>query len=198
MSITERDRRFLIGLAVVVPLILIYRFGLSSDSSGVASFSPTDRIPIEERRLAKLRQIAAAEPGKEQILTQVTAELATREKELINSDSAPQAQAQIVQVLRQVGRAQSPALDFRGVEIGQVHPFGDNYGEVLVTVSFDAQIEQLVQFLADLTTQKQLIATNEIRIGQAHPKQKSVPVRLTVSGIVKKSLLPAKKGPSAI
>ena len=68
----------------------------------------------------------------------------------------------------------------------------------LVTVSFDAQIEQLVQFLADLTTQKQLIATNEIRIGQAHPKQKSVPVRLTVSGIVKKSLLPAKKGPSAI
>jgi len=196
MNVTERDRRFLIALAVIAPALLIYRFTAASDPSAAAG-NPGERIPIEERRLAKLRQIAAAESGKEQILSQVNAELASREKGLINADSAPQAQAQVVQILRQVGRAQSPPLEFRGVEIGQVHPFGDNYGEVLVTVMFDAQIEQLVQFMADLTAQKELVATNEIRIGQAHPKQKSMPVRLTISGLVKKSLLPAKKAPGA-
>jgi len=196
MNVTERDRRFLVALGVIAPILLIFRFTAPSDPNATTA-SPSERIPIEERRLVKLRQIAAAEPGKEQVLSQVNAELATREKGLINADSAPQAQAQVVQILRQVGRAQSPPLEFRGVEIGQVHPFGDNYGEVLVTVSFDAQIEQLVQFMADLTAQKELVATNEIRIGQAHPKQKSMPVRLTVSGIVKKSLLPAKKAPGA-
>ena len=143
----------------------------------------------------KLRQISAGEPGKEQLLAQVTSELALREKCLIKADSAQQAQAQIVQILRQIGRQQSPPLDFRGVEIGQVRPFGDSYGEVALTVSFDSQIEQLVQFLADLTAQPELIATSEIRLGQAHPKQKSMPVRLTVSGLVPKSLLPVKKGP---
>jgi hypothetical protein len=198
MTITDRDKRFLIALGVFVPLILIYRFASSSDPSTVASWRPADVIPIEERRLVKLRQISAAEPGKEQILSQVNAELAAREKGLIKSDSAPQAQAQVVQLLRQVGRNQSPPLEFRSVEIGQVRPFGDSYGEVLVTVAFDAQIEQLVQFMADLTAQKELIATNEIRIGQAHPKQKSMPVRLTASGIVSKSLLPAKKAPGRL
>jgi hypothetical protein len=198
MVVTERDRRFLIALAVMVPLILMYRFWTPGDSSASASASATERIPIEERRLAKLRQIAAAEPGKEQILQQAKSELDLREKGLIVADSTAQAQAQIVQVLRRVGKAQSPALEFRGVEIGQVRPFGDNYGEALVTVSFDAQIEQLVQLLADLTAQKELISTNEIRVGQAHPKQKSMPVRLTVSGLVKKSLLPARKGPGSL
>ena len=198
MTITERDRRILIVGAVIVPLIFIYRFAWPSGGTVAETVVATRSIPIDERRLTTLRQIVGAKPGRERLLEQVSAELKQREKGLIRADSTQQAQAQIVQVLRKIGSSQSPPLEFRGVELGPVRPFGNQYGEAAVTISFDAQIEQLVQFLADLTAQRELIATNDLRIGQAHPKQKSLPIRLTVSGIVPKSLLPAKKGAGAL
>jgi len=198
MTITQRDKRVLIGGVIAAGLILTWRLTSSSSSAPGETVKATQSIPLGEKRLAKLRQMTAAVPGKEQALKQVSTELASREKGLILADSAAQAQAQVVQVLRRIGKAQSPPLEFRGVEIGPVRPFGDSYGEVLISVSLDAQIDQLVNLLADISAQKELIATNEIRIGQAHPKQKVIPVRLTVSGIVKKSLLPVKKGPGTL
>jgi hypothetical protein len=65
---------------------------------------------------------------------------------------------------------------------------------VAVSVSFDCRVEQLVNLLADITAQKELIATSEIRIGNAHPKEKVMPVRLTVSGVVPRKLIPDRKG----
>ena len=61
-------------------------------------------------------------------------------------------------------------------------------------MSFEAGIEQLVNLLADLGAQPELLATSEIRIGQANGAQKLIPVRLTVSGIVPRKLIPEKKG----
>jgi hypothetical protein len=82
----------------------------------------------------------------------------------------------------------------RANEIGQAKAFGDDYGEVSVSVSFECGIEQLVNLLADLGAQPELLATNEIRIGQASGTQKVIPVRLSISGIVPKKLIPEKKG----
>ena len=78
--------------------------------------------------------------------------------------------------------------------IGQVKPFGPSYGEVIVAVTFDTRIEQLLNFLADLNAQKEAIATSDLNIGTAHPKEKTMPVRLTVSGLVRRDLIPEKKG----
>jgi Type II secretion system (T2SS), protein M subtype b len=191
VTISDRDRRALIGLAAVAVLIVIWRF--ATESSGTSTVvAAADSIPMAERRLTKLRQIAAAIPGKQQILDQVSPELALRERGIVEAESAQQAQAQLMQVLRRIGRAQTPPLDFKNVELGQLRPFGDHYGEVLVSVSFDAGIEQLLNLMADITAEKQLIATNEVRVSAAHPKQKTLPVRLTVSGIVRRQLMPKK------
>jgi hypothetical protein len=78
--------------------------------------------------------------------------------------------------------------------MGQTRKLGDHYGEVLISVSFDARIEQLVNLLAELTEQPELISTNELRITGAAEKDKSMPVRLTVSGVVSRALVPEKKG----
>jgi hypothetical protein len=80
--------------------------------------------------------------------------------------------------------------------MGQVRPFGDHYGEVLVAVNFEAGIEQLVNFLAAITAQKELIGTSDMRIGVANPKLKKMPVRITLSGLVRKELIPEKRGAS--
>lgn len=198
MTITDRDRRALILLGVAGSLILIYWFA-TSDSSAPAPIAPATTVPLAERRLAKVREIAASVPGKEEVLANVHKELVDREKGLIQADTAAQAQAQLLAVLRRVGQAQKPPIgQFRQVEIGQVRPLGEEYGEVQVTVSFDCRIEQLINMLSDLTSQNELIATSELRIGAATPKEKMLPVRMTASGAVRKQLIPEKKGTSPL
>jgi hypothetical protein len=175
--------------------VLVYRTFAAPDAA-VDSPDATS-VPSAEKRLIRLRQVAASLPGKEQVMRQAETELAAREKALIQAETASQAQAQLLQILRKVARGQSPAVDIKNVELGQPKPLGDAYGEVLVAVSMDCRIEQIVQMLADLTAQPELIATNELRLGAAQGKEKIIPVRLTVSGAVARKLIPEKKGPVA-
>ena len=58
----------------------------------------------------------------------------------------------------------------------------------------DCNTEQLVNFMAFLSAQPELVATEEIRFATAQPKTKMVAVRLTVTGIVPRKLVPEKKG----
>jgi hypothetical protein len=193
--VTERDKRVLLIGVPVIALILIWN-AFSGDDAAKPVVAPVDNIPAAEKRLARLKQLAAAVPGKEQALAVVQAELAQREKGLIQAETAAQAQAQLLQTVRKIARELPNPLDLRNTEMGQVKKFGDDYGEVFVAVNFESGIEQLVNFLAAITAQKELIGTSEIRIGTANPKQKTMPVRITLSGLVRKELIPDRKGAS--
>jgi hypothetical protein len=193
MNVDDRSRRALIALAVIAPLILAYSF-FSGDDKAVEVVAAIDNIPAAEKRLARLRELGASVPGKEQVLTQVRAELTEREKGLIQADTAAQAQAQLLQVLRKIAKAQTPPVDLRNTEMGQAKTFGKDYGEVAVSANFDCGIEQLLNLLAEITAQKEVIGTTELRIGSANPKLKTMPVRLTVSALVRREVVPDKKG----
>ena len=193
MNITDRDKRALLILGICVLLVLLFRV-MTSDNGPTVVSATVESIPLAEKRLARLRQMAAAVPAREEILKTVNAELVEREAGLIQADTASQAQARLIQIVRAVGREQSPPVDLRNVEIGSVRSLGQDYGEILVSVSVDCHIEQLVNLLSDLTKQKELIATSEIRVGTAHQKEKTMPVRLTISGVVARKLVPDKKG----
>ena len=190
---TDRDRRALIILGVIATLILAWYFTSEDDGTTVVTAS-TETIPAAEKRLARLKQLAATVPGKQLVLEQVSAELATREKGLIPAATAAQAQAQLLQIVTRIARSQPNPIALRNTEMGQVKAFDDSYGEVAVAVNFESGIEQLVNFLADLTTQKELIGTSDLRIGTANPKQKTMPIRITISGLVRRDLIPDKKG----
>ena len=192
MRLNERDKRALIILAAVAVVVIGWWLGSGGDKP-IAVVNAVEDIPSAERRLTKLRQIVAAVPGREQAFSQVKGELAARERGLIQADTAAQAQAQMLQILVRLGRKENPPIDMRNTEIGQVKALGDNYGEVTVAANFDTGIEQLLNLLASITAQKELIATSELRVGTAHPKAKTVPVRLTVSGVVRRELVPDKK-----
>jgi hypothetical protein len=194
VTITDRDRRALVLLGVAAVLIIGWRIFSAEDKAGTPVVAVSD-IPTAEKRLQRMRQLAAAVPGKHNVLQQVRSELASREAGLIQADTAAQAQAQLAKMLR--GLATKNNLDLRNTEIGQVRPFGEDYGEVLVSASFESGIEQLLNLMADLTAQKEMIATSDLRIGSANPKQKTMPVRLTVSGLVRRGLVADKKGAAA-
>ena len=193
-QLNEREKRLLKILPVAVVLILIVYWATKPASvPAVVEASKPATIPEAELRLSRMRQTVARVPGKSDVLNQATAQLALREKGLIEADTANQAQEQVLQIIRKIAQAQSPPVEIRGVELGAPRPFGDAYGEVVIAATFECRIEQLVQTLADVSARPELVATSDLRVTAANPKQKTVTVRLAVSGIVPKRLVPEKK-----
>jgi hypothetical protein len=195
MTTGTLDRRTLLILGAGVALVVVLRFWVTSDKppEAVAAY---DSVPLAEKRLAKLRETAATVPGKEKTAKQAADELAKREKGMILADTAAQAQAQLLEIIRRVGK--DDGIDVRGAEEMKVRPLADDYGEAIVAVSFNCRIEQFVNFMADLTTRPELIATSDIRVALIDPKEKTVQVRLGLSGVVPRKLVPQKKGPAAL
>jgi hypothetical protein len=194
MTLTPRDRRALLLLGAGIAVLLIVRFGFYGEKPERV-VAAVDSIPAAERRLARLRLLAATVPGKQSVMQKALAETAEREKGIIVADTAAQAQAHILETVRRLGKAEG--IDVRGGELGQVRPLAD-YGQVAVAVGFDCRIEQLVNFLAALTREKDLVATNEIRITATNPKQKTIGVRLSFAGVVPRKLVVEKKGSSTL
>jgi hypothetical protein len=194
-TLEPREKKALVALGVALGLtvvVLAYEFWPAS-SAVVADASPQS-VPQMEQRLARVREIAASVPAKQEILKKVTADLATREKGLIRAETAQQAQAQVITILRGLGAAEAPPIEIRAQELGAIAPFGDDYGAVNVSIQVECRIEQLLNFLAALAARPELIATRDLRVVAGDPKQKTLNVRITVAGIVPKSLLPQKKG----
>ena len=176
---------------------VIYWWPQESESSGAASSVTvtSEEIELAQKRLLRLKQIGATLPAKRDFAKRVADEVNGREKGLISGETAAQAQAQLSQVLRRVGRLQMPALELRTVDVGLVRPLGEDYGEVAVTVAFEGQIDQLVNLLTDLTRQPEILATNDVRIASTNEKKKSLRVSLSVSGVTARALVPNLKKP---
>src|SRR6185369_10508959 len=143
-----------------------------------------DSIPVAERRLASLRAAVATVPGKEEIAKKLNAELATRERGLLIADTAPQAQAQLIQIFREIGRAENPPVEIRATEGFALRALGDAYGEASVSFGIDCRIDQLVNILAAIAARPELVSTTDLRIAASNPKEKNIVVHLTISGVV--------------
>jgi hypothetical protein len=193
MKLEKRDQRALMLLAPAVAVILVWKFSSGSSCPQVVEAS-VDSVEMAEKKLARYRQLAATVPGKELLLKQANAALAAKELGLIPADTAQQAQAQLLQIIRNLGKTEG--IDARGGEFGPVRPLGADYGEVSVAVAFECGIDQLVNFLSALTSEKQVLASSEVRIASANLKQKTVSVRLSLSGVVPRKLVPEQKGSS--
>jgi hypothetical protein len=185
------------ALAGAAVLAVVLRFTLA-EGAAPEVVAAQDSVATAERRLARVRQLAAALPGRQQTLKALSADLGQREQGMMQADTPAQAQAQLLQVVRRIAAAQSPPLELRTAELGQVKPLGAEYGEVSVPLTFDCHIEQLLNFLADITAQPEMLATSELRILSPNSKEKTFNVRLTLSGVVPRRLAPQKKGPGLL
>ncbi|HNY41492.1 MAG TPA: GspMb/PilO family protein [Bryobacteraceae bacterium] len=190
-ALSERDRRAVMVLAVLAAVFLAIRFWPESDAGTVVESSS---IPQLERRVQRLRQIDKSLGSREAVGKKVAAALAGREKGLIQAETAAQAEAQILQVIRRVLRAQTPPVELRGSELRPPRPIGEHYGEVSVQVTLDCGIEQVLNLLSDLGSQPEALGTGAISFDTANPKLKTVPARIVVAALVPKKLLPKKEG----
>ncbi len=127
MNLRPRDRRALAWLAVSALLGVIVHFWPANDSAAAVVAPVGDPVALAETRLARLRESAATVPAKESVFKKVSADLALREKGIIQADTAAQAQAQLIQIIRRLGAAENPAIDIRSTELNPIRPFGDSY-----------------------------------------------------------------------
>lgn len=193
MNVGSISRKQLAILVLGLALLVVRIVTLLRDNSPAPVIASADSAPIAEHRLERLRQLAATVQGKETVLKQAQAELHTREAGILKADTAAQAGAQLLDVIRRVGMANG--IDVRGAEeVNRIKPLANDYGEVSVAVNFTCAIEELVNFLAAIGDEPQILATNEINISGGNDKNKNVQVRLSLSGVVLKKLVPQKRG----
>jgi hypothetical protein len=197
VTLSTRDRRSLVVLGVSLAAAGILHLILGGSPATISVASPNvsqDNIGLAQQRLVRLRQITATVPAREAAMKQTAADLTDRERGIIQADTAPQAQAALLEIARRLGK--NDELDVRGGDLGAPKVFGD-YGLVYATITFDCHIEQLVNFLADLSKEPELVAPSEERIASGNPKEKTMGVRMVLAGIVAKKLVPQKKGLAA-
>jgi hypothetical protein len=195
VRITPRDRRFLAWGGVSVVLYVVMQVWSSSSGNEPVVVSSTNSVDSAEKRLARLRDLAATVPGREAALKVVQAEVAKRETGLIQAPTAAQARAQLLQVLERLCAAEMPPIRIQTDELGGISPLGSDYGSIDVAVQIQCSIEQLVNLLAAIAAQPELISTTNLRVTSSNnPKEKLVGVRLAVSGVVPRKLVPEKKG----
>jgi hypothetical protein len=191
VNLTTRDRRAVALLGLGLLTVLVLRYGVFSERRA-AVVAASDTIPLAQKRLARLSQVAATVPAKQSLATKISSEAAVREKGIIQAPTAQQAQAHLLETIRRVAKAEN--IDVRGGDFPELRPLGNEYGEAAVSVNFECHIEDLVNFLADLTKESELLATNEVRVASGNPKNKMLSVRLTLAGVVPRGLVPVKKG----
>jgi hypothetical protein len=190
VTLSVRDRVIVI-VAVAAVAAAIVRLTGTTDSAPTAQVVSMNSTQLRQR-LALLRQAAAVLPAREAVLKQTTADLADRESGIIQAGTAAEAQSELLQTAVRLGK--SNGLDVRSSDFGAPKAFGD-YGIVYATISFDCHVEQLLNFLADLTREPQLIVPSEERIvTSGNPKDKMMTVRMVLAGVVAKKLIPEKKG----
>jgi hypothetical protein len=185
VTVSDRDKRALalLGVAAVVSGAVYFW-----PESTTAAIPTVGSIPQAERRLVKLREVAATIPARQKVLEDARKNLADLEKGLLKADTGPQAQALLLQLARKLARAQSPLIDFQQTEIQPIQSMGSDYSEVAASITFVCRIEQLVNLIADLSAQPEMLAPRDLQVRSGDPKQKTLNVRLTVAGLIPRSL----------
>ncbi len=182
MNVSERDRRALLilGGALLVSAAAYFWPAPSVEVVGASA----NTVEAAAARLDRVRQEAAQLGVREAALQKALQDLGEAEKGLLTGDSAAQVQAQLLQVFRRVARSQSPALDIKQTQFGQLRALGD-YAQVTLTASMECQIEQLVNLMADLAAQPELLALEELHVSSGNAKQKTITVQLIVAGLTR-------------
>ena len=190
---SSRDKRALaiLALAAVVSLAVYYWPAASVAAPAVGMYQS---IPQAEQRLERLRRRAAQLPSFDTSEKKLAGVVAEREVGLLKAGTAAQAQALLLQVVRRVCDAQSPAVEIRSSSFGQPRPANDFYGEISVAINFSVRIDQLVNLLSELATQPELTALDRITLGQVNSeKQKLIPVQIVITGLVPRNLVPEQE-----
>ncbi len=191
MTLQDRDKRALKILGSMVVSVLGWVLWPSDEVVKPVAQVVANTPAGLEQQLQRLRNKEAQIPAKAGLMKDLQGQLNVREKGLMIADTLPQAQAMLAYSVRQVARQEG--FDLRNVSIAQPAIYGGEYGQIAVQITAECRIEQVVNFLADLTKRPELIATEDLRIVSGNPTNKLLQFGATISGLIPKRLVPEKR-----
>lgn len=191
MTLQDRDKRALKILGSMVVSVLGWVFWPSDEAVKPVAQVVANTPAGLEQQLQRLRHKESQIPAKAGLMKDLQGQLNVREKGLMIADTLPQAQAMLAYSVRQVARQEG--FDLRNVSIAQPAIYGGEYGQIAVQITAECRIEQVVNFLADLTKRPELMATEDLRIVSGNPTNKLLQFGATISGLVPKRLVPEKR-----
>ncbi len=186
------NQRRLYGVLLVLGVLVAVRYAFLGASGAPAVVAQEDSVPAAERRLDALRKVAATVPAEEELYRKAAAEQKNRETGLLQGATEQEAQVALLDLVQNTGRVNQVSI--QGSQEFREKVLNDDYGEVSVAVAFTCGMEQLVNLLAAIGNQPEILATSEIHVSGGNDKNKNVQVRLVVSAAVPRKLLPEKKG----
>jgi hypothetical protein len=182
-------------IVAILSVLVVVRYAFFGGREAPAVVEPEDSLPAAEKRLDSVRKLAATLPGEEDLYKHAAAELSGREKDLLQAGTDQQALVALLALVQNTARANQ--VEIRGSQEFRERPLNADYGEVSVTVAFSCGMDQLVNLLAAIGNQPEILSTNEIQITAGADKRKNVQVRLNVAAAVPRKLIPEKKGVAA-
>lgn len=194
MTISARDRRALLLLGLGVAAVLGWRLWTAQSTATAVASTINLPIPVLEKRIANLRERAALNPAKQEVQEQLAKVVEEREKALLRADTPQQAQAALLAKVRAVLERQDPPLQAGQIDMSSIGSAGEDYGEVAVTVAFPCAVEQLVNVIADIRAMEEAVATRNIAVTLGNRQKKILNVRLTVSALIPRELVPEPTG----
>jgi hypothetical protein len=194
VTISSRDRRALLLLGLCLIGLLGWRILATRDVASPEAAAIAMPVSTLEKRLGNLRQRAALNPSKAGVREQLASVVEEREKALLRADTPQQAQAALLAKVRGILESQDPPLRAGQMDLVPMSKAGEDYGEVAVTVAFSCAVEQLVNVLSDLAALPEAIATRNVAVSLGNRQKKVLNVRLTVSALTPRELVPEATG----
>jgi hypothetical protein len=190
MKISARERRLLLILGISFAVwLVIFNWTGNEEVVGPVEVVDAGSVAAAQLRLDKTRAMAARLPAVSEDLKRAEATLAGVEKRLLAADTPAQASAQLLNIFRRLARSQGDAVIMRSADLGTFSAAGE-YAELAMIMNLDCQIESLVNLLADLTTQPELISWRDLKVGSADSKTKRLNVVITLLARCPKRLAP--------
>jgi hypothetical protein len=190
MRLSDRERRLVtvLGISFAVWLVIFNWGGEDAPVGPVPSSDPAS-IEAAQLRLDRTRALAARLPAASEDLKRAEQTLAVWEKRLIVAETPAQATAQLLTIFRRLARSQGDAIVLRSADLGTLSAAGE-YAEIAMNIALDCRIESLVNLLADLTAQPELIAWRDLKIASSDPKSKRLNVVFVLLARSPKRLAP--------
>jgi Tfp pilus assembly protein PilO len=195
-GMSDRDKRALkiLAFALIVALGFWFYKKQADVAAEVSSINPEDpqAVDIAIRRLESARRHAITAPLRKKELDRIASELKRREVGLMNAETTPQLLAQLLQSARRIALNQPSPMILSPMETGSIKPLGEHYGQAELAVAANCRIEQLVNFLSGVSTQRDLVTVESVQVTSAGGNQKLINVRMVLTAVVPKRLIPKK------
>ena len=105
MNLSKRDRTALTILGGALGVFLLVQYVVLPDNNAPASAAVSMSTDQLRQRVARLRQIAASLPVREALLKQTDADLADRERGIVQAGTAAEAQSEVLQTAQRIGKS---------------------------------------------------------------------------------------------